>query len=476
MQYIGRIFGYMCSLGIVAIITRRLGVHDYGEFTTALAVATLIITFSDFGFFWSTIHGVSNTDDKAKVVSEIAGIKLVVTLATLIIGALVVYLGHFSIAVRESFWILSIFVLSSSLNNVLVAVYQSEYRMVHPTVAEALSRLINLVLVFFGMIKGYGLEYFIAATTFAALANVLINWGGLNRLVGLIRPRVFGYSWSVYYRTVFLLGLIQLLYVTFYRVDVIILSWLKPAVDVGIYGIVVKVTEIISAVSSIFVGALFPTLVESFKVDKAKFLEYVSRSFLVLFSLALPIALYGQWFNYDLIKIIGGREFLTTSTVTFAGHQIYAQSILSIALVFCALNYLSSVFYTALLAAEKMRILLVFNFVCLAVNIGLNIVFVPHYSYLTTMGVTAITEVVILILTAGYFIKKFQYRLPFGQIFLLILATLPGVAFLVIVSPQSLLLRFAVTAVLYFGTMALILPKSRRVLGMMLRGKTPVND
>jgi len=468
IQYVGRIFGYVFSLGTIAIITRHLGVSSYGEYTTVLAVASLVITFSDFGFFWSTIHNVVSSSDKSKVVGEIVGIKFVATLALILISMGVVYFGNFSPAVKDSFLVLTVFVLASSINNVLVAVYQSEYRMLHPTIAEAVSRLVNLLLAYVGVAYGFGLGFFVLSTTFSSVINILANWLGLKQSIGLIRPKILGYDWSVYYKTVFLLGLVQLLYATFYRIDVVILSWLKPAVDVGIYGIVVKITEIISAIASIYVGALFPTLVESFKTDKEKYREYISRSLLVLFALAFPIAVLGQWFRYDLVSLIGGREFLTTSTVSFDGRPYYAQTILGLALIFSALNYVSVIFYTALLAAGEMKRLLIFNIVALMTNFFLNIIFVPRYSYLTTTAVTVVTELVILIAAGVYFARKYQYRLPLREILTLMLAVLPPVIYLSFAG-GSFVERVGISALLYFGGVLLTVPKSRNML-LMIKG------
>lgn len=464
VQYIGRVFGYVCSLGTIAIITRHLGVSNYGEYTTALAVASLIITMSDFGFFWSTIHNVMSAEDKARVVSEIAGIKFAATLLLLVVAASIVFLGNFSPAVRSSFWILSIFVMASSINNVLVAVYQSEYRMIKPTVAEGASRLVSLVLTYLGAKAGYGLSYFIFIVGFASVFNIAINWVGLKNFIGSISLRVFGYKWSVYYKTVFLLGLVQLFYVIFYRIDVVILSWFKSPTDVGIYGIVVKVTEIISAVSSIFVGALFPTLVESLQNDRNKFLEYVSRAFLIMLALALPIAILGQGFTEGLVGIIGGPEFLTTSTVVYAGISIYAPTLLSFALFFCAINYISALFYTSLLAAQEMRTLLLFNALALVTNFSLNVVFVPYFSYLTTTVVTVLTEIMILLFTSIFFMVKFKYKPPLKDTLGIVLSLALPLIYLSLMPSESFVIRFLITASLYFGSLVLLVPKSRNTV------------
>lgn len=91
IQYVGRIIGLVISLVSTIILTRALGVAGYGEYTTALAVAGLIMIFSDLGFFWSTIQNLNFHDEPRTVTREISGIRLVTTLGLTILALVIVW-------------------------------------------------------------------------------------------------------------------------------------------------------------------------------------------------------------------------------------------------------------------------------------------------------------------------------------------------------------------------------------------------
>jgi len=449
VQYAGRVAGLLCSLGTAAILTRYLGVSGYGEYVTVMAIASLIISFSDFGFFWSTIHNLGINDDRAKALRELGGVRFILTTLALIVGGLFVWLSNYSHEVRVAYVILTIFIFSSSLNGVLVATYQSEYKMMRPTLSELAARVVNLILVSTGAYIGASFTYFIVVVSMASTVSFLLNWLGLIQQYGKIKPQFFGFSWIKYSRSVFLLGIIQVIYISFYRIDVVFLSWFKPAVDVGIYGIATKVSELVSTGSSLFVGSLFPLLVSSYRRNQEAFMLYVKKSLGTLLLIALPIGILGQFFTTDVVRIIGGKEFLTASSVVFFGKSITASQVLSLILLFNLLNYCSVVFYTALLAANQLRALIKINIFALTVNVVLNVILIPRFSYLATTMVTVITELVVLLSTWWYFWRQFSNQFPWGWTARVFVAIIPSLIFLSVAPGLGLFIRFLLASLLY---------------------------
>lgn len=136
-QFVGRIAGFFVSLVSVGLLTRYLGVTSFGEYATALAIASLVTAFADFGFFWSTIENyLKDGQNSIEAVREIFGIRFVMTVVLVLAALALVWFGDYSTAVKNAFLVLTVFVLSNSLNNVFIALYQAEYKMVYPTVVE----------------------------------------------------------------------------------------------------------------------------------------------------------------------------------------------------------------------------------------------------------------------------------------------------------------------------------------------------
>src|SRR5687767_1164891 len=96
IQYICRLAGLVVSLVSVSLLTRYLGVANFGEYTTSQAIASLVITFSDFGFFWSTVQSYLQNKGKLESIREILGIRIIATVILIIASIIIVMLGNFS--------------------------------------------------------------------------------------------------------------------------------------------------------------------------------------------------------------------------------------------------------------------------------------------------------------------------------------------------------------------------------------------
>ncbi|MEK7548532.1 MAG: oligosaccharide flippase family protein, partial [Patescibacteria group bacterium] len=94
VQYSGKIVGLLVSLVSLGLLTRYLGVSAYGQYATVIAIAGTVVTLSDFGFFWSTIHHLNDQTDRLRVLKEIAALKFLLTAGLLIAGGLFVEFGH----------------------------------------------------------------------------------------------------------------------------------------------------------------------------------------------------------------------------------------------------------------------------------------------------------------------------------------------------------------------------------------------
>jgi O-antigen/teichoic acid export membrane protein len=461
LQYIGRVIGLGVSLFSVAFLSRFLGVNTFGDYTAAVAIASLVVTFSDFGFFWSTVQSFLHNDGKLDAIKDILGIRTIVTFSLIIVSVILVTFGNFSVPVKEAFLILSIFIFSTSINNILIAIYQAEYKMLWPSIIDVLSRVVNLTLILIGVHYHLSLQWFIIAVSCAALVSLVANWIGLSRNNTHVWPRILGVSWGKYYHSVVLVGLMALFSTLFYRTDIIILTWMKSSQDVGIYGMAQKITDLVTMMQGLFMASLFPLLVSRHKENRELFNHEMSRAIIISAVIGLPIGIFGYFLTHDIVSIVGGQQFLTESTVTIANHAFGTPQVLMIMFAFATLYYLSTPFTMGTLASGKVEQLIKVNILATIVNIGLNIWFIPHYSYVTTATTTFLTEIVVLVFNGIYFCKLHAFRPPYAAFFRVIIATLPGFAFLLITPHLSFPVRLIALGLIYATSIWLIVPDVR---------------
>lgn len=463
VQYAGRIVGLAISLLSLGLLTRYLGVSAYGEYATAMALAGAIVLLADFGFFWSTIQHLNDREDRLRVLREISSLKFLLTAFLLVVGFLFVRFGDYSAVVYQAYLLLTIFVLASSLNNVLVALYQTEYKMGWPTLVDVIARLFGLVLIGVGVWLKLEVPWFILGVVVTATLNIALNWAGLRSIVGSVTLGFRHIRWSEYYGSVLLIGFIYSFSVLYSRIDIVLLSRLKPSVDVGIYGLATKFVELIQLVNSLFISALFPLLVASYSRDRQKFFEYMNRSLLVLAVVGLAIPTYGLWFTSEAVRLVGGSEYVVASAISFGDRAIGAPMTLGVLLIFISLVYLSASFTIGLLAAKRLRWLLLVNVGAAVLNVGLNLWLIPSYSYLASAGIAVVTQFLVMTFTGYYFCRTLSFTLPWRQLGKIMVALLPGLIFLALVPQGYFLVRLVVAILLYALMLGWLLPELRRI-------------
>lgn len=465
IQYIGRIIGLVISLVSTIILTRALGVAGYGEYTTALAVAGLIMIFSDLGFFWSTIQNLNFHDEPRTVTREISGIRLVTTLGLTILALAIVWASSYDLVIKQALTILTIFILASGLNNVLIAVHQGSYSMGWPTTAEIIGRLTNLILISIGVWLKLDLLWFIVGVSISSAVNLSINWLALSRRYGTIWPKIFGFPWSKYYRSVLLLGVVTLLGALYLKVDVVILSLFKTNVDVGIYGAAQKVVEIAMVFQALFLAAVFPLFLARVKEGGERFRQTLSEGFFIVAAIGLPIALMLLFFSTKLIGFIAGQEFVEASRVMFAGGAIASPLVLSILAFYVLLAHIDGVFTVGLIANNQLRWLVAVNALALGVNLLLNFAFIPHYSYLAAAAITVVSELVVAVLNITRLTKLYRPHFNWNIIFRVVVSSLLSTLIVSALPDMHVVIEALLVMGIYTLLLLGLIPQAREVFG-----------
>ena len=102
----------------------------------------------------------------------------------------------------------------------------------------------------------------------------------------------------------------------------------------------------------------------------------LGMSLKILISFGLLIFIMGNIFSTDIISIIATRQYLEP-----VGHVYNSVQALSISLGVLLFHFISLSFIYILIASERQGILLWVNLCVTLVNIGGNILLIPHYSF-----------------------------------------------------------------------------------------------
>ncbi len=265
-------------------------------------------------------------------------------------------------------------------------------------------------------------------------------------------------------------GLALILMTFYFKIDIILVQYLRSNTEAGIYGVPLKLMEILSVISIFFMNSALPSMTQSFKQGYHKLNQSVQKAFVALNGLAAPILVGGIILAFPLIFSITSPQFLSgyhcsnnTQVVyqnpniaqlhcpqvqkhpTFADHsqtQSYfyrygsdiAFKIILIGLYF---SFLNTLFAFSLVASQANLKLLKINFFGFLLNLTLNLIFIPKYGFIAASVTTAICEFCVLGLAYRQYQKASGFRLQKPKILKTYLASLVMGVFLLICQPIS---------------------------------------
>jgi O-antigen/teichoic acid export membrane protein len=182
-------------------------------------------------------------------------------------------------------------------------------------------------------------------------------------------------------------GIVGLLYL---RIDIVMLGFLRGHTDVGLYFTAARILEASFIVPHVVMLVIFPRLAGTDNEE-----NLLGRTALGLGAAGIlaagVLAAIGRW----IIPTLWGTGWAQTGEILI---------VLSLA---APPVFLGFVMTQALIAADLQNRYLVVAIVGLALNIGLNLVLIPHWGAHGAAAATVLTEIVV---TAGAFLARISHQ------------------------------------------------------------------
>lgn len=182
------------------------------------------------------------------------------------------------------------------------------------------------------------------------------------------------------------MGAILVVFTIYNRIDTVILSYYKGQTAVGYYGLAYRIYEVVVLGAAYFANSMLPIISNLAVTDRAKLVIVYRKSFVVLMWMGLLAGII-NFMLAPILPIIFGAKFI---------YSVAPLQILSLALVVSYFNHLNG--YT-LVALGRQWWSFGIAIVALGVNLGLNFLLIPHYSYLGAAFNTFLTEGLIILMS-----------------------------------------------------------------------------
>ena len=430
-----RTLSRLVSLVVVLVLANALGDTGYGRYTTLIAYSALVSVIADLGFSpLYTREAARNQKELGDYLGTLLVVKIALGVAAAVIMAIALDLGAgLTSLIVPGAALLIVTAYANLLRNTFYAVGRAEF----DAIAIIAEIAMQAGLILFGAHRHAALSYYVWAYTASfcftiVYSLVVIQVFRLGRVrlsldAKLVRrwlPLALPFAY-----TAFLTNL-------YFRADVPILQHFRSFAEVGWYTLAYKPFEALQFIPLAIQVVVYPLLGVYFVTNIVQLKIAYERFFKVLVLLGWPLTVG----TFVLVHPIG-RLF-----------RLFPQSepslrILAFGIVFLFAN---SAFYSMLNAMNRQHLNAWATGLAAAINIVLNLIFIPSFGYIAASTITVVTEAA-LCASGWWFVQRNHPELRLDAMGLSWRVLLAGAVMGVVLDPLA---RFSIAISLPVGGLA----------------------
>lgn len=370
-------------------VSRVLEENNYGRYNFANSIICYFTLFAGLGILSYAVREGARLRNDIKAfrnfVNQVFSINVISTLLSYIILFVGIELSTKFSEYSPILLVLSISIFCTTIGTEWLNAIQEDY--ISLTIEYIVFQIISLILLFIFVKTPNDI------VKYAAI--VVLSSGGANVVNAFYVKRKYGGVKLVLEKDMLkhIIPIIVLFFntlaVTIYvNSDVTMLGYIKTDVDVGVYSIASKIYLVIKQILNATVAVSFPRFSAYIGInDMKKYKEMIQKVLHSLLILLLPICSGMYIFSSDLIVLISSKNYIEGED---------SLKILAVALFF---SVLASFFSSCVaLPLKKDKTCLIASVISAIVNILLNFVLIPYWSYNGAAFTTLIAELLVMII------------------------------------------------------------------------------
>lgn len=381
------------SVMTVGLLARRLDVEAFGGYNFLFTFILFFLSFNDLGIPTTLLREITQAPERTvELVQGIIGLRLVMAIASMLIGAVVVSWLNLPPAYRLPQMVFLLILPLQAFATPLV-ILQSRIHMGRMMFAELANRLTGFVFMLVAVMLGGGLLWVTASLVVGEIAGTLtvlfLTW----KIAAPI-PRFDLGVWKYIVRLSLPLSATSLMVAVLNRIDMILLQKMSPSPEaglarVGYYGSAYRVPNLCERVPLLMMGTIFPLMVSFAATDLRALRRLYWKTLAQLAAAALPMVAIVTIAAPYVIRVWMGPDYATVVPLMRA--LIWASALLYVALP--AANLLIA------LRFQKINLWLMIPATIL--NVGLNLFLIPKYG---AIGAAWATVAAYGFLAVGYLV------------------------------------------------------------------------
>ncbi|RJQ47066.1 MAG: flippase [Gaiellales bacterium] len=402
-QALSRLLGLVINV----VLARKLADAGYGRYSVILVVVMIAGMAADFGSANIIVREVSRRREKANQVLASALLLRGLTTVMVALAVLVILLaggvgGDYFLPLM----IATLSIIPTSLSTAIEAGFQGFERMDLSALADVIFSLVLTAAGVAVLYSGGG----IAAMTVVYLAASCVRLGYSSLFYRRLDRERGGWSvtresFAHLARESFPVLYWQLISLAYYKVDILLLEWLRDDAEVGRYAAAYKLFEIPVMFGWLAVHALLPVMSRFQNTSKEKLFTLFEKTLKYIWVTGLGAAIMMVALSAPVIRLLFPPEFEPSVDIL---------RVLGLAVPFMVGTTLFGNLYIALGVQGRMA---KWSLLSLAANVGLNLLFIPAYGAIGAAMTTLFADVLSFVVFYGfcaYFLRGVRLREVFA--------------------------------------------------------------
>lgn len=393
-----RIAGRIISFLLMVYLARNLGTINFGRLSFAISFTSLFLLFADLGIITLSIREIARNKQNAPIyIGNTFILKGLLSILTFIIISIASKIVRIPYDTRLIVYLLAGYLLFENMGSLFKAIYQAYEKMIYIAVSDIIEKAFLFLLCFILISKGFKITAIGLAYLFTGILLFLVNMLIVN--LRFLKPiyKIRLSFWKDILKEASILAIVGLLSMVYFNTDIVMLGRMKNEEVTAQYSVSYHLFYTIAVLSGTFLSAIFPLLSRLSQESKKELKKIYEKVFKVIITIGIPISL--------------GCFLLSDRIINYIFSSHYQQSVIifkifSLIIIFSFLNSFIGYFLTSIAKQSLIAKMLTFT---VSINILLNFMLIPRYSYVGAALATVVSEILFSVIFYITIEKEFRY-------------------------------------------------------------------
>lgn len=383
--FASQILSYLLIFFYVLYVARYLGAEGFGILSLAISLTGIFGILVDMGLSTLMIREVSRDKSKTnKFISNTALMKIILSFLMLGLLYLFVNISGYPELVKNMVFVVYLSVMINAFCLIFSAVMQAEEKMEYVSISTILNSVVMLSGTLIGIYYSFNIIFFAGLYVISNSLNFIYLSSVYLLKFDVPKIEVDLGFWKSTLKEAWPYGFTGLSGLLYTYVDSIMLSLIQGNLVVGWYSAAYRLMMITLFIPNTVNIAIFPLMSRLHVSSKDSLILINERYLKYMLIVGVPLGLGTTILADKIILLVFGAGFAPS---------VIALQILIWTIVF---TFAGATFAQLLQSTNKQLLLTKISFICLIINIILNIILIPKYSYVGASLVTVITEIILV--------------------------------------------------------------------------------